>query len=172
MLGEQVTDVALPLYLLSTAKLPCDLNGDRVCDCADIDLLTLAIGEGRDGALYDLNQDNVVDPEDREFLLKDLMHVPYGDSNLDGVFDSSDIVLVFKAGHYNDPNVDGVLSYCEGDWNGDGIFDSSDLVLAFQGGYESSARQAVMVPEPAVWLQLWLSAAVVAGTARRRPRHR
>lgn len=166
-----ISDVALSSYLLSTATLPCDLNGDRICSCADIDLLTRTIGEGRENALYDLNQDDVVDAEDREFLIRDLMHLPYGDSNLDGVFDSSDLVLVFRAGHYNDPDVSGTLSYCEGDWNGDGIFDSSDLVLAFQGGYETSPRQAVIVPEPAVWIYLWLAASFLTGTARRRSRH-
>jgi hypothetical protein len=162
--------VTLSVHLPSTAILTCDLNGDRVCNCADIDLMTRAIGEGLDSPIYDLNQDGIVDPEDREFLLKELMRIPYGDSNLDGVFDSSDLVLVFGAGHYNDPNVTGFLSYCEGDWNGDGIFDSADLVLAFQGGYEISAEHALAVPEPTVWIGVWLAAATVAATARRRSR--
>ena len=63
-----------------------------------------------------------------------------GDSNDDGVFDSSDFVLVFQVGKYED----GILSnstFDEGDWNGDGDFDSSDFVLAFQAGvYEAAAR--------------------------------
>ena len=56
-----------------------------------------------------------------------------GDSNLDGKFDSSDLVAVFSAGEYED-GIDGNSEWAEGDWNNDGDFDSSDLVLAFQSG--------------------------------------
>ncbi len=54
-----------------------------------------------------------------------------GDVNDDGVFDSSDLVLIFQAAKYEvaEP-VD--VTFEEGDWNDDGLFDSSDLVLAFQ----------------------------------------
>ena len=54
-----------------------------------------------------------------------------GDSNRDGIFNSSDLVLVFQAGRYED-KIEGNASFEEGDWNADGDFDSSDLVFAFQ----------------------------------------
>ena len=56
-----------------------------------------------------------------------------GDSNGDGVFNSSDLVLVFQAGEYEDTIV-GNSTFEEGDWNGDGDFDSSDLVFVFRQG--------------------------------------
>ncbi|MFC1757192.1 CotH kinase family protein [Planctomycetota bacterium] len=56
-----------------------------------------------------------------------------GDSNGDGIFDSSDFVAVFIAGEYED-DVENNSTFEEGDWNGDGDFDSSDFVLAFQAG--------------------------------------
>ena len=56
-----------------------------------------------------------------------------GDSNRDGIFDSADLVAVFKAGEYED-DVTNNSTFEEGDWNGDGDFDSSDLVAAFQSG--------------------------------------
>lgn len=59
--------------------------------------------------------------------------VVVGDSNGDGVFDSSDLVAVFAAGEYED-EVAGNSTFEEGDWNGDGDFTSRDLVLAFQAG--------------------------------------
>ncbi|MEZ6120531.1 MAG: hypothetical protein R3C28_28695 [Pirellulaceae bacterium] len=66
-----------------------------------------------------------------------------GDTNRDGVFDSSDLVLVFQFGHYEDTIV-GNSSWEHGDWNGDGEFDSSDLVLAFnQGSYQATSIAAV-----------------------------
>ena len=63
-----------------------------------------------------------------------------GDSNFDGVFNSSDLVLVFRAGEYED-DIPLNSTFEEGDWNGDGDFTTQDLVLAFQeGGYVAAAR--------------------------------
>ena len=64
-----------------------------------------------------------------------------GDSNDDGVFNSSDFVTVFRAAEYED-GIANNSTFDEGDWNSDGEFDSSDLVLAFQlGGYQASAKR-------------------------------
>ena len=68
--------------------------------------------------------------------------VPYGDANLDGVFDSTDFVQIFQTGEYED-EVFGNSEWHEGDWNGDGEFDSSDLILAFRNGdFEQSPMAA------------------------------
>jgi len=67
-----------------------------------------------------------------------------GDSNFDGVFDSSDLIQVFAAGQYGRLNPAGRWS--NGDWNRDRFVNSSDLILAFaEGDYVSGA---VTVPEP------------------------
>lgn len=58
---------------------------------------------------------------------------PIGDSNKDGVFNSSDLILVLAAGQYEDC-VTGNSTWETGDWNDDGEFDSSDLIYAFQQG--------------------------------------
>ncbi len=57
-----------------------------------------------------------------------------GDSNLDGVFDSADIVEVLKRGEYED-NVPLNSSWSDGDWDGNGDFESSDFVYAIQAGH-------------------------------------
>lgn len=107
---------------------PCDINLDSVCDANDVDLLT---------------------GDDRTNWVVNLMNTYFGDSNLDGEFNSSDFVVVFSAGEYED-NIDGNSSWAEGDWNGDGDFDSTDFVVAFSnGGYEIGPRGGVAaVPEP------------------------
>jgi hypothetical protein len=65
-----------------------------------------------------------------------------GDSNGDGIFNSSDLIVVFQAGEYED-GVPQNSTFEEGDWNGDQEFDSGDLVLAFQAGtYVNAARPA------------------------------
>jgi hypothetical protein len=63
--------------------------------------------------------------------------------NLDGRFDSRDLVLLFQRGHYHDA-VPLNSGWADGDWNCDGEFTSSDLVLALQRGpYETGeARRA------------------------------
>ena len=73
----------------------------------------------------------------------------FGDSNLDGEFNSADLVSIFVAGEYEDA-IGGNSTWATGDWSGNGEFDSADLVLAFQdGGYELGPRAAVNnVPEP------------------------
>jgi hypothetical protein len=65
-----------------------------------------------------------------------------GDSNLDGIFNSADLVLIFQAGKYED-GIDHNASFAEGDWNGDGDFDSRDLVHAFAFGlYATGLRRS------------------------------
>jgi hypothetical protein len=72
-----------------------------------------------------------------------------GDSNRDGLFDSSDLVDIFTVGEYED-NIAGNSTWEEGDWNRDGEFDSADLVMAFQcGGYDEGpiyARAQLLDP--------------------------
>ena len=56
-----------------------------------------------------------------------------GDSNGDGVFDSSDMLLVFQAGEYED-DVPMNSTFAEGDWDGDGDFTTRDIVWVFMHG--------------------------------------
>lgn len=57
---------------------------------------------------------------------------PIGDSNLDGHFDSSDLVLVSAAGKYNTGQA---ATWAQGDWNRDGYFDDDDYDFADEYGY-------------------------------------
>lgn len=67
---------------------------------------------------------------------------PPGDSNRDGIFDSSDLIVVFQAGKYED-GVPNNATLEQGDWDGDGDFTTADLVFAFQAGnYVAAAQQA------------------------------
>jgi hypothetical protein len=59
-------------------------------------------------------------------------YVP-GDANRDGVFNSSDLVLIFGAGKYQNETL-GNARWEEGDWDGDQKFTTTDLVYAFQSG--------------------------------------
>jgi hypothetical protein len=76
------------------------------------------------------------DGSDRSHYHREERFWKLGDSNHDGLFNSSDLVAVFTAGEYED-GVPGNSTWEEGDWNRDGDFDSSDFTTAFAaGGYE------------------------------------
>ncbi|MCA9150846.1 MAG: discoidin domain-containing protein, partial [Planctomycetales bacterium] len=62
-----------------------------------------------------------------------------GDSNGDGKFDSSDLVVAFSAGKYNT----GLEArYSEGDWDHSGYFDTNDLIFALQQGSDGFTPRA------------------------------
>jgi hypothetical protein len=126
-----------------------DFDGNGLLDAADIDLLSAEVRSGGLNLDFDLNTDGAVNGTDREVWVNQLKRTYMGDANLDGEFSSSDFVLVFQAGRYEDGEPLNA-SWATGDWNGDGDFDSSDFVTAFQsGGFEIGPRPAVQaVPEP------------------------
>jgi hypothetical protein len=102
-----------------------------------IDELFAAIRSGNPSARYDLTGDGAVDQSDVNMLVRDILKTEFGDANLDGEFNSSDLVNVFQRGQYED-EILGNSSWADGDWNGDGEFDSADFVTVFQaGGYRN-----------------------------------
>lgn len=137
----------LTLEHLGVAALAGDFNGDGVLTDSDIDALSAAIRGNSTDAEFDLNSDGAVDKADRSVWVIDLRSTYFGDSNLDGLFSTQDMVVVFQAGKYE---LDVDAGWADGDWTGDGRFATDDLVAAFQdGGYEQGARAAVnAVPEP------------------------
>jgi hypothetical protein len=132
-----------------TSGVPGDFNSNGSLDAADLDQMSAAIRAGTTNVLYDLDANSVIDQRDRTVWVEQLKHTYFGDSNLDGQFNSADFVQVFQAGKYED-GAAGNANWSEGDWDGNGDFDSSDFVLAFQGGgYEKGPRPGVAgVPEP------------------------
>ena len=107
------------------------------------------VAAGENPLDYDLNNDAMVNTEDIHIWIQDLASTWIGDANLDGQFDSGDLVEVFQAGQYED-GIPGNSTWATGDWNGDAEFGTGDLVAAFQdSGFETGNRQSVAaVPEP------------------------
>ena len=105
----------------------------------DLDLLSEGVRQG--DLRFDLNQDGIVDANDRNLMIDVGLGSLYGDSNLDGTFDSADFVVVFRAGEYED-EIAINSGWADGDWNGDGDFTSRDLVLAFQAGSYTAGADA------------------------------
>ena len=110
-----------------------DINIDGVLDLLDVELVCQGVQANRPE--MDLNRDGQTNPTDLVFMIEDLFETEMGDANLDGAFDSGDLVHIFQQSQYEDLLI-GNSGWASGDWNCDGEFDSGDLVMAFQsGGY-------------------------------------
>jgi hypothetical protein len=153
--------------LVGAGPGPGDFNSSGALDAADLDDLTGQSAGGTNPAAYDLNADALVNSTDVQVWVKDLFNSWIGDANLDGQFNSSDLVAVLASGTY-EANVDAVWS--TGDFNGDGRANSGDLVAALaDGGYEVGPRAAAAaVPEPAAIVLCTLGIGVLLARCRRR----
>jgi hypothetical protein len=141
----QLRDLGLAA-VLGLGQLVGDFSGNGSLDVADIDALTGQSASGSNPAEYDLTSDALVNEADVKAWISDLYHSWVGDANLDGEFNSSDLVTALAAGTYE---MDTAAVWSTGDFNGDGRFNSSDLVAALaDGGYETGPRPAAAVPEP------------------------
>ena len=126
-----------------------DLDQNGIVDARDIDFLAHAMGTNDPESRLDLDQSGVVEPKDVHFLVENILHTWIGDVNLDGEFNTTDLVEVFRSGQFED-EIENNSSWAEGDWNADLDFTTGDLVSAFQdGGFERGKRNAAIdIPEP------------------------
>ena len=115
-----------------------DFDNNGLLDAADIDLLSAAVGGY--STSYDLNSDGQITGGDRIVWVEDLKNTYFGDANLDGQFNSVDIVNVLQAGKFATNERAG---WNEGDWDGNALFDRHDIIVALQdGGYGQGTRSA------------------------------
>jgi hypothetical protein len=148
-----------------------DFNGDGVLDVRDIDLLLVEVRLGQNPTRFDRTKDGLVNDQDilHVVTLPGELNTYIGDADLDGEFNSTDLVQVLAAGEYED-TVTVNSTWATGDWNGDGEFDTSDLVSALAaGGYEAGPRPVAAVaavPEPTggaailLGIGIWMSLSV------------
>ena len=168
----QPDDVASGIVRLLSRAAPSragDVNLDGRVDELDIALLAEAIRQSLGDLAFDVDRSGVVDDLDLRRLVESELNTYFGDANLDGEFNSGDLVTVFKAGEYED-DIAQNSNWATGDWNGDADFGTSDLILAFQaGGFEQGPREVVSaVPEPSGATLLTISLVLVVNFARRR----
>jgi hypothetical protein len=156
-----------------------------VVDALDIDLLLRAPAGngavGRDG-LFDLNFDDQVintkdtTASDADLWVRTLKQTEYGDANLDGAVEFTDLLIV--ASDYGETTG----TWAQGDFNGDDVTDFFDLLPVAQnygtfpptvaGGFSTEFiadwnRALALVPEPTALLGVASVATVLV--RRRRP---
>lgn len=166
--GRAISETDWDLYeatWISNARAG-DFDGNGIIDAADVDFLTSAIRRNASAVGFDLDTSGIVNEGDLTAMVETVLGTWVGDSNLDGEFNSGDLVAVFQAGRYETGNV---ATWSQGDWNADGVFNSGDFVTGFQGGgYEQGPRGEVRaVPEPTGMLGLIAALTGVAIYRRR-----
>jgi hypothetical protein len=136
----------LPTITEQQVSLACDVNFDSACDGLDYDAVAAAIHAGDTSPKFDLNRDFIVSHNERVYWVNDLMATVFGDSNLDGSFNSLDLVAVLQAGKFQ---TDSEAGWAEGDWNGDELFNTVDIVTVLQAGtYEPAGAGAGAALKP------------------------
>lgn len=70
----------------------------------DIDVLSIAVREQNTDRRFDLNKDDHINLADRHYWVKELKKTWFGDTNLDGEFNTSDLVAAFQSGKYEGDN--------------------------------------------------------------------
>ena len=127
--------------------LPGDFDLDGLVDANDVELLGESIHSDPHDLRFDVTNDQQVNPDDLAVWVKEIKGTWFGDANLDGEFNTSDLIGVFQAGKFETLES---ATWGEGDWNADGRFGTGDLIAAFQdGGFElEPVQQVAAVPEP------------------------
>jgi hypothetical protein len=166
VLGQVPLTIAVHANVEAIASLPLsgDFDNDGQLDANDIDLLFAAIRAPSADPRFDLNGDGTLSDDDAVVLVEVHMNTYFGDANVDGMFDTADLVAVMQVGEYEDA-IDDNSGWADGDWTGDADFDSSDLVRALQSGcFEACGgpRPAAAVPEPSALSLALLAAAGLA----------
>ena len=100
-----------------------DFGIDSVVDATDIDILFDAIRVGSQLSTFDINGDGSINRRDADFLIQDVLHTTYGDSDLDGDVDIAD----FNQLAINFNPLATYLNWSQGDHDGDGDIDITDF---------------------------------------------
>ena len=163
--GLSLFNAAIDWLLGNTVSVPGDFNNDGLLTVIDVDLLSENVQAGTHDAQFDLTADNLVNFDDMEAWVQDLKNTWFGDADLNGEFNTTDLVNVFQAGKFETGQP---ATWATGDWDADGLFSTADFVEAFQdGGFEKGPRDQVQaVPEPSAFVLLGF--AVLAILRRRR----
>ena len=80
-----------------------DFDGNGQLDAADIDALSAAISVGTNDLQYDLNGDALVSQDDLIVWVHDLKNTYIGDADLNGEFNSGDLVVVLARARSRSP---------------------------------------------------------------------
>ena len=133
------SDDGVAFSVCNTAD-PGDFNADGSIDAADIDALTVEVKAETHTASFDLTGDGLVDMGDRTQWVEEIKNTFFGDADLDGKVDASDLNILGI-----NWQITTATSWAQGDFNGDGSVLAGDLNAL---GMNWQKGVAAAVPEP------------------------
>jgi hypothetical protein len=165
------------LSIINTEMAVCDFDASGLCGLTDLEQLMTDIAAGQNEPRSDINNDGLVNLEDRdEWLVTASASIgvsPFlaGDANLDGSVDAADLMQlginwqIQRVGWQN------------ADFNGDGKIDAKDLNLIGRNWQQTVTRLpanpaigANPVPEPISYLLLLFGGFAILHVIRQIPR--
>ena len=105
-----------------SAPVPGDLNGDRIVDHQDVDLLFAELRGAQPARTSDVNSDGDVDRNDLEYLVSKLLGSQFGDADLDRDVDFADFLSLSA-------NFGRQSGWLGGDFTGDRFVDFEDFLV-------------------------------------------
>lgn len=144
-------------FFIDEPGIPGDFNLDGLVNATDIDLLLAARGSDEPD-IFDIVPDNTIDDRDAQYWVETIVGTRFGDVNLDGRIDLSDLNAVRN--HFG-----GAGGWAAGDSDGSGLVDLPDLnAVRNEFGFVAASS----VPEPTSMALCVIAAASVLLTARSR----
>lgn len=133
-------------WIETLVTIGVDFNDDGFIDDLDIDELFAQVPGSVPpvNAMFDLDDNNLVNDDDVDLMLASVFETVRGDFNLDGMVTLDDYDIL--SGNYHTPG-----GWGDGDATGDGFIDFEDFVtLALHFGYGASETlgQLTVLPEP------------------------
>ena len=122
-----------------------DFDGDMELTSRDIDLLTLAIQQGRFEPRFDLSQDDTLSLADTHVLVEELMATFPGDADLNQTVDFRDFLTLAR-------NFGQIGGWRQGDFDSTGDIQFPDFLLLAQHFGQTQAAAATVIPEPSAWV--------------------
>jgi len=98
-----------------------DFDNSGSVNAEDIDLLAIAIRQNDASGTYDLNDDAQTNDDDLTLLVKDILKIRRGDTDLDGIVNFADFLTLSS-------NFGQLASWSEGDFDADGTVTFSDFL--------------------------------------------
>lgn len=148
--------------LFQTVSIKCDMDGNSVCDAADIDLMRAAINAGTSDSKFNVDGVGGSVPNMADLIElvtgANFFGTQFGDSTLDRIVDANDLVEVRSNTGQN-------AGWAGGNFDLNNIVDNND-VAALRGNFGFAAPlSSPTVPEPGTaWL---LSLLPLVGCGRR-----
>lgn len=144
--GDFVFETPVAAFRFEIPPVTGDLNADGNITIEDLQVIEENFGFDKTPEQGDLNLDTVIDVADATILIYDVAGTVFGDADLSGTVDTSDLAIM--AANFG---LDAV-GYARADFTFDGVVDTRDLaVLAAGFGFglsDTSPIAAAAVPEP------------------------